>query len=73
VELAEVSRIVRQQKNNELMDAGATIDPATTHVDRSVDRGDTILHPGVSLSRTTIGRLRDPAVLALSTRGSATA
>jgi bifunctional UDP-N-acetylglucosamine pyrophosphorylase/glucosamine-1-phosphate N-acetyltransferase len=57
-ELAEVSRIVRQQKNNELMAAGVTIeDPATTYIDGSVSVGsDTILHPGVSLEgRTTIG------------------
>ena len=57
-ELAEVSRIVRQQKNNELMEAGVTIeDPATTYVDRSVAiAADTILHPCVSLEgRTTIG------------------
>jgi len=57
-ELAEVSRIVRQQKNNELMEAGVTIeDPATTYVDRSVTiAADTILHPCVSLEgRTTIG------------------
>jgi len=57
-ELAEVSRIVRQEKNNELMAAGVTIeDPATTYVDQSVAIGaDTILHPGVSLEgRTTIG------------------
>ena len=57
-ELAEVSRIVRQEKNNELMAAGVTIeDPATTYVDRSVAiAADTILHPGVSLEgQTTIG------------------
>jgi bifunctional UDP-N-acetylglucosamine pyrophosphorylase/glucosamine-1-phosphate N-acetyltransferase len=57
-ELAEASRIVRQQKNNELMEGGVTIeDPATTYVDRSVSiAADTILHPGVSLEgRTTIG------------------
>jgi bifunctional UDP-N-acetylglucosamine pyrophosphorylase/glucosamine-1-phosphate N-acetyltransferase len=57
-ELAEVSRIVRQEKNNELMAAGVTLeDPATTYVDRSVAvAADTILHPGVSLEgRTTIG------------------
>ena len=57
-ELAEVSRIVRQAKNDELMAAGVTLeDPATTFVDRSVSIGaDTILHPGVSLEgRTTIG------------------
>ncbi len=57
-ELAEVSRIVRQQKNNELMAAGVTIeDPATTYIDRSVAiAADTIVHPGVSLEgQTTIG------------------
>jgi bifunctional UDP-N-acetylglucosamine pyrophosphorylase/glucosamine-1-phosphate N-acetyltransferase len=57
-ELAQVSRIVRQEKNDELMAAGVTIeDPATTYVDRSVAvAADTILHPGVSLEgRTTIG------------------
>jgi bifunctional UDP-N-acetylglucosamine pyrophosphorylase/glucosamine-1-phosphate N-acetyltransferase len=57
-ELAEVSRIVRQQKNNELMASGVTIeDPATTYIDRSVSIGaDTIVRPCVSLEgRTTIG------------------
>ena len=57
-ELAEVSRILRQQKNNELMAAGVTIeDPATTYIDASVAVGaDTIIHPGVSVEgRTTIG------------------
>ena len=58
-ELAEVSRIVRQEKNIELMDAGVTIeDPATAYIDRDVVIGaDTIIHPGVSIEgRTTIGR-----------------
>ena len=37
VELAAVSRIVRQAKNAELMAAGVTIeDPATTYIDRDV-------------------------------------
>ena len=57
-ELAEVSRIVRQQKNSELMASGVTIeDPATTYIDRSVViAADTIVHPGVSLEGgTTIG------------------
>jgi bifunctional UDP-N-acetylglucosamine pyrophosphorylase / glucosamine-1-phosphate N-acetyltransferase len=57
-ELAEVSRIMRQQKNAELMAAGVTLeDPATIYVDRTVSVGaDTILHPGVSLEGdTTIG------------------
>jgi bifunctional UDP-N-acetylglucosamine pyrophosphorylase/glucosamine-1-phosphate N-acetyltransferase len=48
-ELAEVSRIVRQQKNEELMAAGVTlIDPATTYIDEAVVIGaDTVIHPGV--------------------------
>ena len=54
-ELAEVSRIVRQRKNAELMAAGVTIeDPATTYIDRDVTIGaDSIIHPGVSLEGTT--------------------
>ena len=58
IELAAVSRIVRSQKNAELMSAGVTIeDPATAYIDRDVTIGaDTIVHPGVSLEgRTTIG------------------
>jgi bifunctional UDP-N-acetylglucosamine pyrophosphorylase/glucosamine-1-phosphate N-acetyltransferase len=58
LELAAVSRIVRQTKNQALMAAGVTIeDPATTYVDPDVDIGrDTIVHPGVSLEgRTRIG------------------
>ena len=57
-ELAQVSRIVRQQKNDELMASGVTIeDPATTYIDRSVTiAADTVVHPCVSLEgRTTIG------------------
>jgi bifunctional UDP-N-acetylglucosamine pyrophosphorylase / glucosamine-1-phosphate N-acetyltransferase len=57
-ELAEVSRIVRQQKNSELMASGVTIeDPATAYIDRDVAIApDTIIHPGVSLEAgTTIG------------------
>src|SRR5262249_50523095 len=57
-ELAAVSRIVRQQKNTELMAAGVTIeDPQTTYVDPDVTIGpDTVVHPGVSIEgRTTIG------------------
>jgi bifunctional UDP-N-acetylglucosamine pyrophosphorylase / glucosamine-1-phosphate N-acetyltransferase len=57
-ELAEVSRIVRHQKNAELMEAGVTIeDPATAYIDRDVVIGpDTIIHPGVSIEgSTTIG------------------
>ena len=48
-ELAEVSRIVRQTKNEELMAAGVTlVDPATTYIDPGVEIGaDTVIHPGV--------------------------
>jgi bifunctional UDP-N-acetylglucosamine pyrophosphorylase/glucosamine-1-phosphate N-acetyltransferase len=58
IELAAVSRIVRDKKIAELMASGVTIeDPATAYVDGGVTIGaDTILHPGVSLEgRTTIG------------------
>jgi len=50
-ELAEVSHIVRQTKNEELMAAGVTIiDPATTYIDPDVEIGaDTVIHPGVSI------------------------
>lgn len=54
-ELAEVSAIVRQKKNEELMAAGVTlVDPATTYVEPDVIVGpDTILHPNVYLEGTT--------------------
>jgi bifunctional UDP-N-acetylglucosamine pyrophosphorylase/glucosamine-1-phosphate N-acetyltransferase len=54
-ELAEVSRIVRQNKNEELMAAGVTlVDPATTYIDSDVEVGaDTVIHPGVSLEGHT--------------------
>ena len=58
IELAALSRIVRQRKNTELMAAGVTIeDPQTTYVDPDVTIGpDTVVHPGVSIEgRTTIG------------------
>jgi bifunctional UDP-N-acetylglucosamine pyrophosphorylase/glucosamine-1-phosphate N-acetyltransferase len=57
-ELAEVSKMVRQQKNEELMAAGVTIvDPATTYIDSDVEVGpDTVIHPCVFLEHgTTIG------------------
>ena len=57
-ELAEVSRLVRQKKNEELMAAGVTfIDPATTYVDPEAEiAADTVLHPGVVIAgRTRIG------------------
>jgi bifunctional UDP-N-acetylglucosamine pyrophosphorylase/glucosamine-1-phosphate N-acetyltransferase len=48
-ELAEVSAIMRQKKNEELMAAGVTIvDPASTFIDSDVEVGpDTVIHPGV--------------------------
>jgi bifunctional UDP-N-acetylglucosamine pyrophosphorylase/glucosamine-1-phosphate N-acetyltransferase len=54
-ELAEVSKMVRQQKNEELMAAGVTIvDPATTYIDSDVEVGaDTVIHPCVFLERGT--------------------
>jgi bifunctional UDP-N-acetylglucosamine pyrophosphorylase / glucosamine-1-phosphate N-acetyltransferase len=54
-ELAEVSKIVRQKKNEELMAAGVTIiDPATTYIEDDVQVGpDTVIHPGVILEGNT--------------------
>ncbi len=54
-ELAEVSSMVRQQKNEELMAAGVTlIDPATTYVDADVVVGaDTVIFPCVFLEGST--------------------
>lgn len=57
-ELAEVSRLVRQKKNEELMAAGVTlVDPATTYIDPSAEiAADTVIHPGVVIEgRTRIG------------------
>jgi bifunctional UDP-N-acetylglucosamine pyrophosphorylase/glucosamine-1-phosphate N-acetyltransferase len=57
-ELAEVSAMVRQQKNEELMAAGVTlVDPATAYIDADVTIGpDTVIYPGVSIEGgTTIG------------------
>ncbi|MBY0495944.1 MAG: bifunctional UDP-N-acetylglucosamine diphosphorylase/glucosamine-1-phosphate N-acetyltransferase GlmU [Cyanobacteria bacterium] len=54
-ELAEVTTMVRQQKNEELMAAGVTlIDPATTYVDADVVIGpDTVIHPCVFIEGST--------------------
>jgi bifunctional UDP-N-acetylglucosamine pyrophosphorylase / glucosamine-1-phosphate N-acetyltransferase len=54
-ELAEVSKIVRQTKNEELMAAGVTIiDPAATYIEEDVEVGpDTVIHPGVILEGQT--------------------
>jgi bifunctional UDP-N-acetylglucosamine pyrophosphorylase / glucosamine-1-phosphate N-acetyltransferase len=57
-ELADVTAILRDRKNDELMAAGVTIiDPATTWVEPDVTVGpDTVLHPGVYLEgQTRIG------------------
>lgn len=57
-ELAEVSTIVRQKKNEELMAVGVTIvDPATTYIDLDVEIGaDTVIHPGAIIEgHTRIG------------------
>ena len=57
-ELAEVSAIMRQKKNEELMAAGVTIvDPASTYIDSDVLIGpDTVIHPGVVIQgQTRIG------------------
>jgi bifunctional UDP-N-acetylglucosamine pyrophosphorylase/glucosamine-1-phosphate N-acetyltransferase len=57
-ELAEVSRFVRQKKNEQLMAAGVTlVDPATTYVDPEAQIAqDTVIHPGVIIEgRTRIG------------------
>ena len=54
-ELAEVSSMVRQQKNEELMAAGVTlIDPATTYIDADVVIGaDTVIYPCVFIEGST--------------------
>jgi bifunctional UDP-N-acetylglucosamine pyrophosphorylase/glucosamine-1-phosphate N-acetyltransferase len=54
-ELAEVSRVVRQTKNEELMAAGVTlVDPATTYIEPDVEVGrDTVIHPGVTIEGST--------------------
>jgi len=57
-ELAEVSRLVRHKKNEELMASGVTlVDPETTYVEADVEVGpDTVLHPNVYLEgRTVVG------------------
>jgi bifunctional UDP-N-acetylglucosamine pyrophosphorylase/glucosamine-1-phosphate N-acetyltransferase len=57
-ELAEVSSLLRQKKNEEVMAAGVTlVDPAATYIDPDVEIGpDTVIHPGVVLEgQTRIG------------------
>lgn len=54
-ELAEMSRILREQKNAALMAAGVTLeDPATAYIAPDVEIGaDTIVRPGVTLEGAT--------------------
>ena len=54
-ELAAVSGVVRQTKNEELMAAGVTlIDPGATYIDPDVEIGrDTVIHPGVTIEGAT--------------------
>jgi len=54
-ELAAVSRIVRQAKNDALMAAGVTLDdPATAYIDGDVTIGaDTTIHPAVTIEGTS--------------------
>jgi bifunctional UDP-N-acetylglucosamine pyrophosphorylase / glucosamine-1-phosphate N-acetyltransferase len=55
-ELAAVNRLMREDKNRQLMAEGVTIeDPATTYIDPDVQVGaDTVIHPGVVLEGRTI-------------------
>ena len=55
VELALVSRVLRERKNISLMEAGVIlIDPATTYIDDEVKIGrDTIIYPNVTLQGNT--------------------
>jgi bifunctional UDP-N-acetylglucosamine pyrophosphorylase/glucosamine-1-phosphate N-acetyltransferase len=75
-ELAEVGRVLRQTKNEELMAAGVTlIDPATTYIEPDVEVGpDTVIHPGVNLEgQTRIGaacEIRSHVRIADSTIGN---
>ena len=59
VELATAARVLRERKNQKLMEEGVIlIDPASTYVEESVVVGeDTTLYPGVHLQgETVIGR-----------------
>lgn len=54
-ELAELSGVVRQAKNEELMAAGVTlVDPSATYIDtRAQVEADTVIHPGVVIEGPT--------------------
>ena len=56
VQLAEAARILRERILRDLMLSGVTIeDPATTYIDAGVRIGqDTIIHPGTTVSGTTV-------------------
>lgn len=55
-QLAEVSKILRERKNKELMDEGVIlIDPNSTYIDEDVKIGiDTVIYPNVYLQKGTI-------------------
>lgn len=56
VELATAARVLRERKNQKLMEEGVIlIDPANTYVEESVEVGqDTTLYPGVHLQGNTV-------------------
>ena len=55
VELALVSRVLRERKNKSLMESGVIlIDPATTYIDDEVKIGkDTVIYPSVTIQKNT--------------------
>lgn len=55
VELALVSRVLRERKNKSLMESGVVlIDPATTYIDDEVKIGkDTVIYPNVTIQKNT--------------------
>ena len=55
VELALVSRVLRERKNKSLMESGVIlIDPATTYIDDEVKIGkDTVIFPNVTIQKNT--------------------
>ncbi len=58
IQLAQAEKILRQRKNEALMESGVTIvDPASTYIDLDVDIGrDTVINPGSIIEgRTNIG------------------
>lgn len=55
VELALVSRVLRERKNKSLMESGVIlIDPVTTYIDDEVKIGkDTVIYPNVTIQKNT--------------------